>query len=113
MNGCGDVGIDQAKAVAPRRAQRLRGEASVVENAIQQVAGAVTGENTTRAIGSVGGGRESQYQQLRIGVAERRDGLTPVVPITIGAPFDLRDLRAVGVESGTAPARDDFLLQEL
>src|SRR5262249_4335153 len=47
------------------------------------------------AIPAVRRGRESQHQQFRIGLAERRHGLSPIFPVAVGTPFFSRDSRTV------------------
>jgi len=84
-----------------------------MQDSIKERARVVAGEHAARAIGAVRGGRQSDDQKPRRGIAERRQRLAPVFPIPIRAPFYLRHVLAVRPQPGAAAASDDFLLQQI
>ncbi len=81
----GDVGVAEFEAVLAVGGGGLRGEAERVQDRIQEVAGAVSGERASGAIGAVG--------------AESWNGACPVFLIDVGAASRLADALAVGTEA--------------
>jgi hypothetical protein len=112
-NDRGDPGVAQFETVIAGDRAPLAGEAEVVEDGIHEVAGAVSGEGTAGAVGSVSAGSEAEDEDTRAGVAEAGNGPSPVGLVLIGATFGLRDTSAVDTETGAALAVDDGLLNLL
>ena len=106
----GDVGAGEGEAVVTRAAGSLRGEAGFVEDAVQDVAGAIAGEHAAGAVGSVGAGREAEDENGRGGIAKRRDGTAPILPVAVGAALELRDFRRMPAQAGAAGAGCDLLV---
>ena len=91
----------------------LVGEAGVVECLVEEIAGAVAGEDAAGAVGAVGSGGESDDDEAGLGVAERGDGAAPVGFVAVGAALGLGDVLAVFAEAGALVAIDDFFLEVL
>lgn len=113
VDGAGDPGVAEEEAVVAVGAGGLVGEAGVEEGLIEEVAGAVTGEDAAGAVGAVSAGGEAEDEEAGGGVAEGGDGAAPVGLVEIGAALDLRDEAAVLAEAGAALAGDDLLLKAL
>ncbi len=62
----------------------LIGESVAVERLVKPISARVPGEHATGAVRSVGGGRQSHYQQSPSGVSEPGHGLSPVSPVSVG-----------------------------
>jgi len=110
-DGGGDVGVFQLEAVVAADGSGLIGEARFVESCIEKIAGAISGEDSAGAIAAVGGGGESENEELRVRIAETGDGLAPVGPIEEGAAFFLRNFFAVNDEARAFAAGHDFLIE--
>ena len=82
-----------------------------VEGGEEKVARAVAGEEASGPVGAVGGGSETQDDDLRLGVAEAGYGTAPVRLARVGGPLLPGDLLAPPNEPRAAPARDDLALQ--
>jgi hypothetical protein len=82
-----------------------------VEDAVEDIAGAISGEHAAGAIGTVGSGGETENEDARPGVAERGNGAAPIGLVAVGAALEFRDFRSMGAEPGTAAASDDFLFE--
>lgn len=70
-------------------------EARFVKSPIKPITAAVAREDSAGPIASVGCRGESHNQQFRLGVAEIRDRLTPVVLVGKGSPFFTRHVTTV------------------
>jgi len=76
----------------------------------QKVAGtadAVAGEDATRAVRAVCGGREADDQEAGAWIAESRYWFAPVFIVAVGAALRARDLLAVASKARTPIAIDD------
>lgn len=103
----GDPGMAQLEAVVAGDGSGFAGEAELVEDRVHEVAGAVSGEGTAGAVGSVSSGRKAKDEDAGARVAEAGYGFCPVGLIEVGAPLGLADGAAVDAETGTALAGDD------
>ena len=104
MGGGGDVEIVQGQAVVAGNAGGAGGETGLVEDPVEDVAGAVAGEHATRSVGTVSARRESQNQDTGGRVAEGRHGESPVGLVAVGAALELRDFRRMPAQAGTTSA---------
>ena len=111
MDGRGDVAVFEGQAVVRRRRVGLGSKPRAVERVVEEVSRAVAGEHAAGAVGSVGARREADDEQARRGVAERRDGLAPVVPAAVRAALYRGNPAAVGDQAGAALAGDDVGLK--
>jgi len=93
--GGGNPGIGKAQTVVRGRALGPGGETGAVQSAVQEVTGTVSGKHTSGTISAMCGRSQAKNQHPGGRVAERRHGLTPVVPFQEGAPFDGRDFAAM------------------
>lgn len=93
------------------RGNRLVGKPSFIERLVEKIAGTVAGENSSRSIPAMSGGRETQNQELRLRIAEARDRLAPVVPVHKRTAFLRRYLFAIADKPGTFSAAYDPLIQ--
>src|SRR5271168_218586 len=91
---------------------RLVREPGFVEPRIEEVAGAISRENSSGTIAAVRCGRETQDQQLRLRIAEAGNGAPPVVFVAESAPFFPRCFFAVRHQTRTLAAGDDLLVQD-
>ncbi len=105
----GDPGVAQLEAIVSGDAFGLVGEAELVQDGVHEVAGAVAGEGTAGAVGTVGSGSEAEDQDAGAGVSEAGNGTGPVGLVLVGAAASLADAFAVFAEAGAAFAGDDGL----
>ena len=106
----------QLEAVVAVDGARFAGEAELVQDGVHEVAGAVAGEGSAGAVGSVGAGGEAEDEDAGAGVAKAGNGAGPVGLVDIGAAFGFADSAAVFAKTGAALAGDDGvvnLLEEL
>src|SRR6185437_5095754 len=89
----------------------LVGEAGVVQHGIEEVSGAVAGEDSAGAIAAVGSRGEAEGQDASFGVAVARHGTGPVSLIDVGAPFALADALAVFAKSRAAFTCGDSFME--
>ena len=73
MHGIGDPAVDQLQAVVGTRLIGALGKAVFEQRGVEQVAGIVAGEGTAGAVGALHPRRETDDQQARLDVAERRN----------------------------------------
>lgn len=95
MNRSCNPGVAQSQSVVPGHACRLIRKPGFMERSIQEIAGPVPGEHSSRPIGAVRAGRESDDKKAGLRIAERRHGKPPILLIPIGPPLCLCDLLAV------------------
>ena len=81
----GDPGVAEPEAVVAGDGAGFAGEAEFVEDGVHEVAGAVAGEGSAGAVGSVGAGGEAEDEDAGFGVAKAGDGAGPVGLVEIGA----------------------------
>ncbi len=74
----GDPGVAKLEAVVAVGGARFAGEAEFVQDGVHEVAGAVAGEGSAGAVGTVGAGGEAEDEDAGPGVAKARDGSGPV-----------------------------------
>ena len=91
----------------------LVGEAGVVEGLVEEIAGAIAGEDAAGAVGAVGTGGEADDDEAGFGIAEGGDGEAPVGFVAIGAALGLGDGLAVLAEAGALVAVGDLFLEVL
>ena len=85
----------------------------LVENGVHEVAGAVAGEGTSGAIGTMGAGSESKDKDAGTGVSETGDGTGPVGLILIGAAARFADTPTVVTQPGASFAGGDGVMNLL
>ncbi len=107
----GDVEILQLKAVTALRRVGLIGKSRLVQNRIHEFAGGIAGERASGAVRAVGSGREAEHQDTRVGIAEARNRLSPILPIEVGAALLARDSLAIFDQARTAGAGNHFAIQ--
>jgi len=112
-NDGGDPGVAELQAIFAGDGAGFGGEAELVEDGIHEVAGAVAGEGTAGAVGSVGAGGEAEDENAGSGVAESGHGAGPVGLVDVGATFGFAYAAAVVAETGTALTSDDGLMNLL
>jgi hypothetical protein len=112
-NDGGDPGVAELQAIFAGDGAGFGGEAEFVEDGIHEVAGAVAGEGTAGAVGSVGAGGEAEDENAGSGVAESGHGAGPVSLVDVGATFGFAYAAAVVAETGTALTSDDGLMNLL
>ncbi len=81
-----------------------------MQDGIHEVAGAIAGEGTAGAVGSVGARGEAEDEDAGSGIAKAGDGEGPVGLIDVGATFGLAYAAAVVAETGAAFTGDDGLM---
>ena len=112
----GDPGVAELQAVFAGDGAGFGGEAELVQDGIHEVAGAVAGEGTPGAVGSVSAGGEAEDEDAGARVAKAGNGAGPVGLVDVGAAFGLADAAAVFAQAGAAFTGDDGfmdLLEEL
>jgi hypothetical protein len=72
-----------------------------MQDRIEKVAGAVSGEGTARAIGAVRAGCKSEDEDARFRVAEGWYGTAPILPVGVGATTRAGNLAAMGAKART------------
>jgi hypothetical protein len=73
-----------------------------VQNRIEEVTGAIAGEDATGAVAAVGSGSEAECQDTGLGIAEAGDRACPVDLVDIGTALALADTLAVFAKSRAA-----------
>ena len=111
MNGCGDVAVNELKAVVAIYGMRLIRKAKAVQGAIKPISGAVAGEDATGAIASVSSGCESNDEQPGVEASQTWYGPSPVFLIFKAADLFTRDLLAVGSQTRAEAASFDLVLR--
>ncbi len=103
--------LAQLEAVVAAGGGGLAGKAELVEDRVHEVSGAVAGEGTAGAVGSVSAWRETHDENACIGVAEPGHRLGPVLLVTVGFATRLADAANVVDEARTTSAIGDGLLK--
>src|ERR1700692_2008377 len=93
-NDGGDPGVAELQAIFAGYGTGFGGKAELVQGGIHEVAGAVAGEGTAGAVGSVGAGSEAEDEDAGAGIAEAGYGPGPVGLVLVGAPLGLADAAA-------------------
>ena len=82
-----------------------------MQDAIKEVSGAVASKGSAGSIRAVSAGSQTKNEQSRFGIAESGNRFGPIVPVEVGAAFDVSDLLAVFDKSCTASAGGDLVVQ--
>jgi hypothetical protein len=109
----GDPGVAEFKAVIAGDSERFGGETEIVEDGIHEVSGAVAGEGTAGAIGTVGPGSESKDQDACAWISEAGDRACPVGLVLVGTAAGFADSTAVVAEPWALFAGDDGVVNLL
>jgi hypothetical protein len=109
----GDPGVAKLEAVVAGDSERFGGKTEIVEDGVHEVSGAVAGEGTAGAVGTVGAGSESKDQDPCAWISEAGDRARPVGLVLVGAATGFADSAAIVSESRTAFAGDDGLVNLL
>ena len=109
----GYPGMTELEAVVAGDGFGFCGEAEIVKDWVHEVAGAVTGEGTAGAVGTVGSRSESKYEEARVRVSEAGDGAGPVCLILVGAAAGFAYPATVVAQTGAALAGDDGVMNLL
>jgi hypothetical protein len=78
-----------------------------MQHRVHKVAGAVAGEWTTGAVGSVGARCEAENKDAGSRIAEAGNGTRPVGLVEVGTAFGLSDALTVFAETRAKAAGDD------
>jgi len=111
VGGGGDVKVVELEAVFAGDGDGLGGEASLVKDAVEDIAGAVAREHAAGAVGAVGSGGQAEDKDAGVGIAEGGNGASPVGLVAVGAALEFRNFRSVRAEAGAAATVYDFLLE--
>src|SRR5579862_4135434 len=106
-----DVAIRKPQAVVPPGREGGACEVGAVECREEEVPGAIPGEDTARAVSSVGGRREAHDPERGVLVPEAGHGTAPVGLLPEALDALLGDPLAPGPEARAALAGDDVPLQ--
>src|SRR5262245_31009171 len=90
---------------------RLRSDTNLVQHRIHKIARTIACERPARAVGTMRARRQAQNQDARIGIAEPRHRLAPILPIQIRSPFFTGNLAAVVNEPWTTSAGNNIGIQ--
>jgi hypothetical protein len=85
----------------------LTGKAKLMQDGIHEVAGAIAGEGTPGAVGSVGSGGKAKDENAGAGVAEAGNRAGPVGLVKVGTAFRFADTAAVVAKAGAAFTGND------
>ncbi len=91
---------------------RFGREAELVQDGVHEVAGAVSSEGATGAVGSVGARSKAEDEHACAGIAEARYGTCPVLLVLVSAAAGLADSGAVGAQARAELAGDDLVANE-
>src|ERR1700675_3052549 len=111
--GGSDIKTGQHLAIVAGSRGGQEGESRLVQHRINEVAGSVSGERASGAIGAVGAGSESENEDAGMGITEPGNGLAPVLAVAVSAALLARDLLAIHDQTRTPRAADDFGIQNL
>jgi hypothetical protein len=81
-----------------------------VQDIVHEVAGGVSGERATGAVGSVRTRSEAKDVDAGVGVSETGNGLGPVLLIAIGGALDYAEVLSVCTQARAEGAADNGLL---
>src|SRR5262249_40941449 len=109
----GDVAVAEAETVALVKGRWLIGKAGPVEGGVEEVAGAVAGEDAAGAVAAVRRGGQADDDHARPRIAEACDRLAPVIVMAEGAALGPRDLFAPGNQARAAVAANDGVVERL
>ena len=109
----GQEAVDELQAVVGGDRRRLVGEPARVQGGEEPVARAVAGEHAAGAVGAVGGGRQAEQADARVGVAEAGHGAAPVLLVGKRRALLPRHLLAPLDEPRAATAVGDLALERL
>lgn len=95
----GDVGVFKNQSVILAVGTRLIRKACVVKRPKEPISGAVTRENSARAVGAVSGWGQANDHEAALWISEAGDRLSPVFFICVGFALFPRDFEAVAAQS--------------
>jgi hypothetical protein len=90
---------------------RLVGKAGVMENGIEEITGAIPGEDSAGTIAAMRTGCQAERQDASFGITEPRDRTSPIRLVDIGAAFAFADPLAVFAKSWTALTCGDSFMK--
>jgi hypothetical protein len=99
--------VAELQAIVAIGGTRFAREAKLVENGVHEVAGAVAGEWTTGAVGSVSSRRKAEDEDASTRITETGDRTCPVRLVLIGAAFGLTDAATVTAKARAELAGND------
>lgn len=106
-----DVAIQKRQSIAAVRRRRLIGKPVSVQCFIKPIAASITGEHATGPIPTVGCRSEPKDIESGLGIAEARDGPSPIRPVHELTSFRLSDRLAIGDQTRTRRAVCDGCVQ--
>jgi hypothetical protein len=109
----GDPGVAELEAVVPGDSEGFGGKTEIVEDGVHEVSGAVAGEGTAGAVGTVGAGSESKDQDACARISEARHRACPVGLVLVGSAAGFSNSAAIVSEPRAAFAGDDGLVNLL
>ena len=109
----GDVEIIELHPIVAIGSVGLAGESSLIQDGEHEVAGSISGERPSGAVGAMRARRQAQDQNPGLGIAESRHRLAPVFPVEIGAAFFAGDLLPVLDQTRTESAGDNFAFKDV
>jgi hypothetical protein len=105
--------VTELETVVAGDSERFVCETEIVENRVHEVSGAVTGEGTAGAVGTVGAGSESNDQDACAWISEAGDRTCPVGLVLVGTTTGFADSTAIIAEPRTPFAGDDGVVNLL
>ena len=102
-----NVAVRQLKTVIPTDGLRLIAERVVIEHLIQQLATSIPGKRPTRSIGTLRTRRQSNDQDLGLGITKTGNRLSPIDFIHETTDFCLRNGLPMSDKARTYPTGDD------
>jgi hypothetical protein len=109
----GDPGVAQAKTVVAGDGAGFAGKSERVEHGVHEVAGAISGEGTAGAVGTVGAGSESNDQDACAWISEAGNRTCPVGLVLVGTTTGFADSTAIIAEPRALFAGDDGVVNLL
>src|SRR6266536_4473686 len=103
-----DVKILQNQTVIAVGAERLAGETNLVQHWIHEIAGSVSGERASGAVGSMSSRSQPKHDDASVGITEAWHRFAPVLPLAVSAALFDGDLLAIGNQARTASTGNDF-----
>jgi hypothetical protein len=109
----GDPGVAKLEAVVAGDSERFVGETEIVEDRVHEVSGAIAGEGSAGAVGTVGAGSESNDQDACAWISEAGDRTCPVGLVLVGTAAGFADSTAIIAEPRALFAGDDGVVNLL
>jgi hypothetical protein len=86
----------------------LGSKTGAVERTVKELTGTISREHTSSTISSMGSGSETENDQSRRRVPERRHRFAPVIPVEVGASLRHRHRLAIANQTGAPLTRGYF-----